>query len=178
MNINRRRPRDGDGGNPNNRKKGNEKMNPIEIQHLPPSVRRRIEKAVGLAKPEPEHKVFVYGTLLSNECNCDRAPRARRQRAWTPGTIYDTGYGFPAFVKAGRTRIEGEVLTVDDDAFRSMDRLEGYPSFYRRERIQVNLVGGGRVLAWVYIMNRLPKDAKVIEGGDWRTYRRSSYPNR
>ena len=178
MNINRRRPRDGDGGKPNNRKKGNEKMNPIEIQHLPPSVRRRIEKAVGLAKPEPEHKVFVYGTLLSNECNCDRAPRARRQRAWTPGTIYDTGYGFPAFVKAGRTRIEGEVLTVDDDAFRSMDRLEGYPSFYRRERIQVNLVGGGRVLAWVYIMNRLPKDAKVIEGGDWRTYRRSSYPNR
>ncbi len=178
MNINRRRPRDGDGGNPNNRKKGNEKMNPIEIQHLPPSVRRRIEKAVGLAKPEREHKVFVYGTLLSNECNCDRAPRARRQRAWTPGTIYDTGYGFPAFVKAGRTRIEGEVLTVDDDAFRSMDRLEGYPSFYRRERIQVNLVGGGRVLAWVYIMNRLPKDAKVIEGGDWRTYRRSSYPNR
>ena len=178
MNINRRRPRDGDGGNPNNRKKGNEKMNPIEIQHLPPSVRRRIEKAVGLAKPEPEHKVFVYGTLLSNECNCDRAPRARRQRAWTPGTIYDTGYGFPAFVKAGRTRIEGEVLTVDDDAFRSMDYLEGYPSFYRRERIQVNLVGGGRVLAWVYIMNRLPKDAKVIEGGDWRTYRRSSYPNR
>ena len=178
MNINRRRPRDGDGGKPNNRKKGNEKMNPIEIQHLPPSVRRRIEKAVGLAKPEPEHKVFVYGTLLSNECNCDRTPRARRQRAWTPGTIYDTGYGFPAFVKAGRTRIEGEVLTVDDDAFRSMDRLEGYPSFYRRERIQVNLVGGGRVLAWVYIMNRLPKDAKVIEGGDWRTYRRSSYPNR
>ena len=178
MNINRRRPRDGDGGKPNNRKKGNEKMNPIEIQHLPPSVRRRIEKAVGLAKPEPEHKVFVYGTLLSNECNCDRAPRARRQRAWTPGTIYDTGYGFPAFVKAGRTRIEGEVLTVDDDAFRSMDRLEGYPSFYRREEIQVNLVGGGRVLAWVYIMNRLPKDAKVIEGGDWRTYRRSSYPNR
>lgn len=153
-------------------------MNPIEIQHLPPSVRRRVEKAVGLAKPESEHKVFVYGTLLSNECNCDRAPRARRQRAWTPGTIYDTGYGFPAFVKAGKTRIEGEVLTVDDDAFRSMDRLEGYPSFYRREEIQVNLVGGGRVLAWVYIMNRLPKDAKVIEGGDWRTYRRSSYPNR
>ena len=178
MNINRRRPRDGDGGNPNNRKKGNEKMNPIEIQHLPPSVRRRIEKAVGLAKPEREHKVFVYGTLLSNECNCDRAPRARRQRAWTPGTIYDTGYGFPAFVKRGRTRVKGEVLTVGDDGFRSMDRLEGYPSFYRRERIQVNLVGGGRVLAWVYIMNRLPKDAKVIEGGDWRTYRRSSCPNR
>ena len=152
-------------------------MNPIEIQHLPPSVRRRIEKAVGLAKPEPEHKVFVYGTLLSNECNCHRAPRARRQRAWTHGTIYDTGYGFPAFVKAGQTRIEGEVLTVDDDGFKSMDRLEGYPRLYRREQIQVHLVGGGNVLAWVYIMNNLRKDAPVIESGDWVAYRKAGYRN-
>ena len=148
------------------------------IKHLPPVARKRAERALGIASPEAEHKVFVYGTLLSNECNCNRAPRARRQNAWTLGTLHDTGFGFPAIVLKGRTRIVGEVLTVDDDAFRSMDYLEGYPSFYRREKIQVNLVGGGRVLAWVYIMNRLPKDAKVIESGDWRTYRRSSYPNR
>ena len=148
-------------------------MTPIEIQHLPPSVRRRIEKAVGLAKPEREHKVFVYGTLLSNECNCHRAPRARRQKAWTVGTLHDTGWGFPAIVLKGTTRIVGEVLTVDDDAFSSMDRLEGYPNFYRREQIQVNLVGGGRVLAWVYVMNRLPEGAKVITGGDWCAYRRN-----
>lgn len=148
------------------------KMIPIEIQHLPPNVRRRIEKSLGVAKPEREHKVFVYGTLLSNECNCHRAPRARRQNAWTLGTLHDTGWGFPAIVLAGRTRIVGELLTVDDDAFRSMDRLEGHPTFYRREQRQVNLVGGGRVLAWVYVLNRLPEGAKVIEGGDWRKYRR------
>ena len=143
------------------------------IKHLPPTARRRAERALGIPPSEPaEHKVFVYGTLLSNECNCHRAPRARRQNAWTLGTLHDTGYGFPAIVLKGRTRIVGEVLTVDEDAFRSMDRLEGYPSFYRREQRQVNLVGGGRVLAWVYVMNRLPEGAKVIEGGDWRKYRR------
>ena len=142
----------------------------MEIKHLPPTARRRAERALGIAPTEPaEHKVFVYGTLLSNECNCHRAPR---QKAWTLGTLHDTGYGFPAIVLRGRTRIVGEVLTVDDEAFRSMDRLEGYPSFYRRERRQVNLVGGGRVLAWVYVMNRLPEGAKVIESGDWRKYRR------
>ena len=64
------------------------------------------------------------------------------------------------------------MLTVDDDAFRSMDRLEGYPSFYRREQRQIHLVGGGSVLAWVYVMNRLPEGAKIIESGDWRKYRR------
>ena len=148
---------------------------PIEMQikHLPPSVRRRCEKALGLAKPECEHKVFVYGTLLTGECNAHRAGRARRQKAWTLGTVYDTGYRFPAFVKRGRTRIVGEVLTVDDGGFKSMDFLEGYPRLYRREQIQVNLVGGGRVLAWVYIMNNLPKNATVIESGDWVAYRKS-----
>ena len=116
--------------------------------------------------------MFVYGTLLTGECNARWAGNARRQKAWTLGTIHDTGYGYPAFVKRGRTRIVGEVLTVGDDGFGSMDRLEGYPSLYRREQIQVHLVGGGSVLAWVYIMNRLPAGAKVIAGGDWRVYRR------
>ncbi len=148
---------------------------PIEMQikHLPPSVRRRCEKALGIAKGEEEHKVFVYGTLIAGECNARWAGNARRQKAWTLGTIHDTGYGFPAFVKRGRTRIVGEVLTVGEEGFRSMDRLEGYPSLYRREQIRVHLVGGGQVLAWVYIMNNLPKNATVIESGDWVSYRKS-----
>ena len=80
-------------------------------------------------------------------------------------------------MKRGRTHIKGEVLTVDDDGFKSMDRLEGYPRLYRREQIQVHLVGGGNVLAWVYIMNNLRKDAPVIESGDWVAYRKAGYRN-
>ena len=148
---------------------------PIEMQikYLPPSVRRRCEKALGIAKPESEHKVFVYGTLLTGECNAHRAGCARRQKAWALGTIYDTGWRFPAFTKNGRTRVAGEVLTVDDNGFRSMDAIEGYPRLYRREQIRVHLVGGGQVLAWVYIINALRADAPVIEGGDWVAYRKA-----
>ena len=80
-------------------------------------------------------------------------------------------------MKRGRTHVKGEVLTVDDDGFKSMDRLEGYPRLYRREQIQVHLVGGGNVLAWVYIMNNLRKDAPVIESGDWVAYRKAGYRN-
>ena len=149
----------------------------LEIRHLPPSVRRRCEKALGLPSRDAEHKVFVYGTLISGEANAHWAGNARRQKAWTTGTIYDTGCRFPAFVKRGRTHIKGEVLTVDDDGFKSMDRLEGYPHLYRREQIQVHLVGGGNVLAWVYIMNNLRKDAPVIESGDWVAYRKAGYRN-
>ena len=149
----------------------------LEIRHLPPSVRRRCEKVLGLPSRDAEHKVFVYGTLISGEANAHWAGNARRQKAWTTGTIYDTGCRFPAFVKRGRTHIKGEVLTVDDDGFKSMDRLEGYPRLYRREQIQVHLVGGGNVLAWVYIMNNLRKDAPVIESGDWVAYRKAGYRN-
>ena len=149
----------------------------MEIRHLPPSVRRRCEKALGLPSRDEEHKVFVYGTLIAGEANAHWAGNARRQKAWTTGTIYDTGCRFPAYQKRGRTHIKGEVLTVDDDGFKSMDRLEGYPSLYRREQIQVHLVGGGNVLAWVYIMNNLRKDAPVIESGDWVAYRKAGYRN-
>lgn len=142
-----------------------------EIKYLPPAARKRAERALGIAQPENEHRVFVYGTLLTGECNARWAGNARRQKAWTLGTIHDTGYGYPAFVKRGRTRIVGEVLTVGDDGFRSMDRLEGYPNLYRREEIDV-YTSQGRARAWVYIMDRLPEGAKVIAGGDWREYRR------
>jgi len=66
---------------------------------------------------------------------------------------------------------------VDDAALASMDRLEGCPHLYRRERIRAHLVGGGCVLAWVYIMNRLPDGAPVIESGDWIAYRKAGYAN-
>ena len=149
----------------------------LEIRHLPPSVRRRCEKALGLPSRDAEHKVFVYGTLIAGEANAHWAGNARRQKAWTTGTIYDTGCRFPAYQKRGRTHIKGEVLTVDDDGLKSMDRLEGYPHLYRREQIQVHLVGGGSVLAWVYIMNNLRKDAPIIESGDWVAYRKAGYRN-
>lgn len=139
-----------------------------EIKHLPPQARRRAEKELGIAKPQNEHKVFVYGTLLTGECNAYRAGSARRAKAWTQGKIFDTGYGFPAFVKEGEAKVVGELLTVDDDGFASMDRLEGYPRLYRREKIIVFTEHGARAQAWVYIMNRLPDGAKLIEGGDWR----------
>ena len=67
--------------------------------------------------------------------------------------------------------IAARLLTVDDEGFKSMDRLEGYPRLYRREEIDV-FTSQGRARAWVYIMNRLPEGAKVIAGGDWREYRR------
>ena len=49
-----------------------------------------------------------------------------------------------------------------------MDTLEGYPNFYRREKVVAALADGTEVSAMVYVMNRLPPRAAVIASGDWR----------
>ena len=88
-----------------------------EIAHLPPLARERAERELGIHTPKAEHRVFVYGTLLSGERNARWALGARRVGAWTRGTLYDPHYGFPAFVREGEGIVKGELLTVDDEGF-------------------------------------------------------------
>ena len=146
-----------------------------EINHLPPLARERARRELGLPirgtmheARSTEHRVFVYGTLLAGERNARWAADSRRTPAWTHGTIYDLHCGFPAYTREGSGVVRGELLTADDAAFRMMDRLEGYPRLYRREEIEVVTEAGGRVRAWVYIMNALPEGATPIASGDWR----------
>lgn len=116
------------------------------------------------------HKVAVYGTLMAGERNERWAADALDRKPCTlRGTLYDTGRGYPAFVPddAGG-EVRAELLTVTQATLSRMDRLEGHPSLYRRERVTAALSGGGVAEAWVYVMNRMPRGAKVIGSGDWR----------
>ena len=116
------------------------------------------------------HKVAVYGTLMAGERNerwaadaLDRRPCILR------GTLYDTGRGYPAFVpdEAGGD-VKAELLTVTDATLARMDILEGYPTLYRREWVKAVLEDGSEAVALVYVMNTLPRGARVIPGGDWK----------
>lgn len=128
-----------------------------------------------MKKNEPI-RVAVYGTLLTGERNCaigadalDRVPCRLR------GTLYDHRYGLPAFVPNGRGAfaVVGEVLAVTPEVFARLDRLEGYPNLYGRQRVHVLLEDSSRIEAWVYVMRCLPDNASVIECGDWRAYRQA-----
>lgn len=57
-----------------------------------------------------------------------------------------------------------------------MDILEGYPTLYRRERVKVVLEDSSKSVALVYVMNTLPRGAKVIPGGDWLCWRKAFIP--
>ena len=49
-----------------------------------------------------------------------------------------------------------------------MDQLEGYPRLYDRMLVPATLEDGSTVTAWVYVMNNIPQQAKVIASGDWK----------
>ena len=115
--------------------------------------------------------VAVYGTLLSGERNAHVAAEVLSRSPCTlRGTLWDTGWGFPAFTPApDGQRIEGECLRVTMRCLLSdLDRLEGYPHFYGRRQLPVTLPNGKTRLAWVYIMRSLPVHATPIPNGSWR----------
>ena len=87
------------------------------------------------------------------------------------GTLYDTGYGFPAFVPEGNNVVKAELIEIPIEDWAAVDGLEGYPRLYDRQLYPAKLADGSEATGWVYIMNTLPPMAKIIESGSWKEYR-------
>ena len=117
-------------------------------------------------------KLIVYGTLMSGERN---HRFCRNAVSITPctvtGTLYDTGYGFPAFMPEGDSEVKAELIEIPLADWADVDRLEGYPRLYDRQLLQATLADGSKATGWVYIMTEVPEQAKVIESGSWKEYR-------
>ena len=117
-------------------------------------------------------KLIVYGTLMSGERNHRFCRNAVSIIPCTvTGTLYDTGYGFPAFIPEGNTVVNAELIEIPIADWAAVDRLEGYPRLYDRQLLQATLTDGGEATGWIYIMNTLPPMTKVIESGSWKEYR-------
>jgi gamma-glutamylcyclotransferase (GGCT)/AIG2-like uncharacterized protein YtfP len=117
-------------------------------------------------------KLIVYGTLMSGEHNhrfCRNAVNITH--CTITGTLYDTGYGFPAFVPEGENTVAAELIEIPFEDWEAVDRLEGYPRLYDRLMFPAKLENGTKVSGWVYVMHNLPEMAQVIESGSWKEYR-------
>lgn len=113
--------------------------------------------------------IIAYGTLMTGEHNHHLVRSARCIKPCTiKGTLYDTGFGFPAFTQDGDTPVQAEFIRIPRSKWKSVDDLEGYPSLYTRKFIVAKLSDGSTVGGWVYIMNELPLQAEVIKSGNWK----------
>lgn len=116
--------------------------------------------------------VFVYGTLMPGHLRWPLLAPVARARVPTsaPGTLYDTGRGWPAAVfeeaarppRLGRSRVPGWAVAVALDelevVLERLDELEG-PTYER-----VRAVAAGQGWAWTY-------QARQVEAG-WRAIER------
>jgi len=101
--------------------------------------------------------VFVYGTLK----------KGKRLHGWMEDiefisegftaevNLYLPNELFPyPFCKRSDGQCDGvygEVYTCDEHQLAMLDRVEGYPSLYTRERIRVTLLDGKVVTCYVYV---------------------------
>jgi gamma-glutamylcyclotransferase (GGCT)/AIG2-like uncharacterized protein YtfP len=113
--------------------------------------------------------VFVYGSLKRGFHNHGilEGSNARfrgNHKTEANYTMYSLG-SFPGVVQGGETSIRGEVYEVD--SLKSLDTLEGYPSFYTRIKIDTRW---GPV--WMYILlkedrGRMLLQDRIITSGVW-----------
>jgi gamma-glutamylcyclotransferase (GGCT)/AIG2-like uncharacterized protein YtfP len=107
--------------------------------------------------------LFVYGTLMPGRLRWPliAADVVRQLPSAIPGTLYDTGHGYPALVVGGDRRVPGWLLQLSERAptvLEELDVVEG--PHYRRT--DVTTVDGVRALTYAYIGD--PAGFTVLDG--------------
>ena len=108
--------------------------------------------------------VFVYGILKTEDGQpatlCDPNWEMRNLGSF-PALIYRPGNETAA--------IKGQLLTVDEDELAHFDMIEGYPNFYTRCRVNVD-VEGEVYRAWMYYLEEMDswiREAPIVKEGEW-----------
>lgn len=110
--------------------------------------------------------VFVYGTLRKGEVNhdvIDGCPFVKNARTEPRYTLHDHRW-FPSMASGGTTAVTGEVYDLEPKTLWEVDRLEGHPSYYRRQHIV--LEDGQTVQAYLMPVE-VASFYPIIDSGDW-----------
>lgn len=102
---------------------------------------------------------FVYGTLKPGECRWLAIADYVASPVFPDsidGTLYDTGYGWPAAVVGDEGMVPGYTVPILDEALDILDQIEGVPSLFERHLVQTH----GGLWAWVY---HWPHDTEGME---------------
>lgn len=112
--------------------------------------------------------IFVYGSLKRGFSNhnyfCQNMIKCIP--CCITGTLYDTGWGFPALDLNGDQLIYGELITVPKDDLWAFDQLEGVPALYQRKEIEID-INNDKIKSFVYTMNCSNRRFKKVENGKW-----------
>ena len=114
--------------------------------------------------------IFVYGTLKRGFGNYhhllmrDDVNFVKEAETFPNFTMFNL-WGFPGIIRGGKTAIKGEVFEVPDELIKSLDRLEGHPTFYRRQ--PEVLADGSQVELYVLAKPTRYAGYDEVESGEW-----------
>ena len=103
------------------------------------------------------NRVAVYGTLKSGYHNnhllldADLVGTGKLQDRY-PLEVDGLPYLYPE--KGVGEFVDVEVYDVDDNLLARLDRLEGHPNWYKRERVLIDLDDWSKTTAWVYFLDQ------------------------
>lgn len=125
--------------------------------------------------------LFLYGTLIQRDPPDKEIARIvkslhRVGAASVRGRLYDLG-DFPgAIVDPSSNRfVRGELLELpdDDDILHALDKYEEFDSanprksLFVRSKVDIKMANGRLVEGWIYVYNKNPGDAPLIQGGNY-----------
>ena len=114
-----------------------------------------------------ETLVFVYGTLRTGCSNHRFLSSARLVGEASSAPEYelvDLG-DFPAMVKGGGERVQGEVWAVDIGTLALLDELEDHPDYFRRTKLCLD---DGREVETYLLPPSQAAGYPRIASGEWR----------
>lgn len=109
------------------------------------------------------HKIFVYGTLKRGYGNNRLLAESRFiGNAVTMPALFMADHGIPFVWTSGGPlrRIAGELYEVDDAVLARLDRLEGHPTNYHRELVEIE-VNGEHAEAFIYLYRHIEENRDV-----------------
>ena len=112
-----------------------------------------------------EHTIFVYGTLkkgFSNHYLLEGSEWVGAAKTLEKYSLYASGIPF-VFKGEAVSHIYGELYRVDELTLKIIDRLEGHPEWYWREKDQFETKEGRTVTAWLYFYPE--KRGKLVKSG-------------
>lgn len=135
-----------------------------------------------------KNTLFVYGSFMKGMVHHGKLASTVTEikSATCEGILYRLPVGYPAMVEGNGT-VKGDLLTLENfkELLPLMDEFEGFSplnpekSLYTRLEKPVQVEGSNKaVMTQVYFLNpaKLPKEAKIIESGDYRASMASQSP--
>ena len=116
-----------------------------------------------------ETNIFVYGSLRAGLPLNDALSNSsfiQTVKSESKYTMYDLG-AFPCIRKNGETSIVGDLYSVDDDTLARLDMIEGIPTLYQRDFIDIKGWDNPDTEIYAYFFSNEVYATPTVESGDW-----------